>query len=364
MMNILIIGEFSGFAKHLKAGFRLLGHNVTVVQSGDGWKKLGDAEDIMMPSNNLSFLGCDIKGTSRLRYLFFRKRLIQLIEKKCNNPSLIIVINYEFLSNSLIQWGVPLHYIESKIRNGSKLIMSICGSDPAFQYRYKDLCDKIGFSKPIKDKRFMFLIKNADSIIPTSYCYYDSILEYCKHFDIKYARIKKTIPLPVKVENLYTFSSCEDHKIVIFHGISRPQVKGTGYIKDAMERIQKDFPHSVECVCEGGLPYNDYIKLFDKIDVLIDQTNLNGWGYNAAIAAMKGKCVLTSCGKENEKAMSIDKIPFVQIGPDSDLIYNTLKKLVTNPQEIDRIKIQSRQFIIDHCECSIIAQRYIDTVSI
>lgn len=37
-MTILIIGEFSGFAKYLKAGFVSLGHKCVVVTNTDGKK--------------------------------------------------------------------------------------------------------------------------------------------------------------------------------------------------------------------------------------------------------------------------------------------------------------------------------------
>ena len=46
-MNILIIGEFSGFAKHLKNGFFQLGHNVTIIHNGDSWKKISGIDDII-----------------------------------------------------------------------------------------------------------------------------------------------------------------------------------------------------------------------------------------------------------------------------------------------------------------------------
>ena len=43
-MNILIIGEFSAFAKHLKNGFKKLGHQVTIVHAGDSFKKINKTQ--------------------------------------------------------------------------------------------------------------------------------------------------------------------------------------------------------------------------------------------------------------------------------------------------------------------------------
>ena len=121
-------------------------------------------------------------------------------------------------------------------------------------------------------------------------------------------------------------------------------------------------PDRVECVCEGGIPYDEYVKLFDRVDILVDQTYGNGWGMNALIGAMKGKCVLAPCGLENSANMGIPDIPFVQIGPDSELIYQTLRDLVLNPDKIDSIKVSSRNFVEKYCNSDIIARRYIDLV--
>ena len=356
-MNVLIVGEFSGFAKHLKNGFRILGHDVTVVQTGDGWKGLGNSEDIMIRTcNEISFYGVRIRGLNRIIAPFIRKELQEQLKKRCPKPDIIIVINYTFLSSNCFQCGVPITLIKEYIKNGSKLIMSICGIDPANYYRNPEMFKAMGMKRNRENRRHLFLINH--------YGYYDAIYNYCIDKGYRYSHIRHSIPLPITVEKDYNIVPCEKRRIVIFHGVIRPRSKGTPFIKKAMERIQKDYPDRVECFCEGGLPYDEYVKLFDRVDILIDQTYGNGWGINAAIGAMKGKCVLTCCGKENETDMGIDKIPFVQIKPDDEQIYNVLKDLILHPQIIDNIKRRSREFVEKYCECSIVANRYIQTLSL
>ena len=66
-MNILIIGEFSGFAKHLKRGFELLGHRVVIAHTGDGWKGFKPTgQDVLFGVKNLSIGGHQIGGSWRL----------------------------------------------------------------------------------------------------------------------------------------------------------------------------------------------------------------------------------------------------------------------------------------------------------
>ena len=60
-MNILIIGEFSAFAKHLKNGFKKLGHQVTIVHTGDSFKKIdGDENDVLFKTKNIVIKGYHI----------------------------------------------------------------------------------------------------------------------------------------------------------------------------------------------------------------------------------------------------------------------------------------------------------------
>ena len=97
---------------------------------------------------------------------------------------------------------------------------------------------------------------------------------------------------------------------------------------------------------------------------MIDQTYFNGWGMNAAIGAMKGKCVLAPCGKECREDAALGEIPFVEIGPDAEQIYHSLKQLVENPQEIDKRKRASRKFVEQYCESSIVAKRFIEAIGL
>lgn len=364
-MNILIIGEFSAFAKHLKNGFIKLGHHVTIVHNGDTFKKIdGDDNDVLFKVKNLVVRGVRIPGSERLLSPWTNHLIQTGIEKKITGSpiDIVVVIHPSFLTNSLFKSGVRLSYLKKLVNSGAKLIMTACGNDPALFFSFPELCKSIHLNRSKSIACFNYLIKSSDAIFPTTYCYYSSIKKYCHRFGYDDSHLCHTTPLPITVDNDYKIDPCTNRKIVIFHGITRPLVKGTPFIKEAMDRIQKDYPDKVECRCEGGMSYNEYLQLFEKIDILIDQTYFNGWGMNAAIGAMKGKCVLAPCGKECREDMRIEDIPFIEIRPDADQIYTVLKWLVENPQKIDEIKRASRRFIEMYCESSIVAQTYIGAV--
>lgn len=362
-MNILIVGEFSGFAKHLKNGFQQLGHSVIVVQTGDGWKKLGSPDDIMINTKNWIWRGIKIKGSNRIVTIFDNIRVDRLLNKCYNSPDLVIVINFSFIREKIWQAGVSRKYVKNCLSNGAKLIMSECGNSCAGAFNSSDYYKLIGSKTAVNDERYTFLFEFSDVIIPTCYTYYSDVISYAKAFGYNSTKISRAIPLPITIDDEFKFSSCIGRKIVVFHGVIRPISKGTEYINQAMIRLQAEMPDKVECISCGGMPYDEYLKLFEKVDVLVDQCRQNGWGMNAIIGAMKGKCVLAPCGPENGENMGIDKIPFVRIGPDSEQIYNELKELVLAPYKIDQIKLESRKFAELYCDCKKIAQRYIDAIN-
>lgn len=363
-MQILIVGEFSGFAKHLKNGFERLGHSVTIVQHGDGWKNLAGKDDIICKNKSWQFKGHHIFGSNRIRAIFTNLSVDWQLRKKCPHPGLIIVLNLVFLRENITLAGVGKRYINEKVRRGAKLIMSECGFSPAGLYKMPDFYKNKNIKISLDDSRYHFLLDNSTVIIPTAYSYYDCLVAFKKKYYYDISKLHNCIPLPITVDKNYSTHPCIDRKIVVFHGIIRPIEKGTPLIQVAMDRLQSDFPDKVECVCVGGLPYNEYVELFDRVDILVDQTYNNGWGMNAIIGAMKGKCVLAPCGPENSENMGIPNIPFVRILPDSDQIYEVLRELILDPQRIDSIKKASRLFVEQYCECKLIAQRYLSVVNL
>lgn len=363
-MNILIIGEFSSFAKHLANGFRQLGHKTIVVHTGDVWKKISETpDDIKYDKTNIRLLGKEIRGTWRLKVLAVNRKLQKDLDNAFpeRKVDMVFVVNYAFLSSSYFHVGVQMSYVDQLLTNGAKLIMSICGFDPACYYAVPDLYK---WQVSLKEPRYVYLIKKANAIIPTALTYSKAIRLYCEDFGYDMTKIHTTIPLPITVDGTPCIDSVVGRKIVIFHGIIRPEEKGTPYIKAAMDRIQKEFPEQVNSICKGGLPYDEYINLFRQVDILVDQATKGGqgWGMNASIGAMQGKCVLTNCSEEDARDMGFDSIPFVGIKRDSEQIYQTLKSLILHPEIIDIKKKESRKFIEEKCDSKVVAYRYLQEV--
>lgn len=362
-MNILIVGEFSAFSKHLKNGFQELGHNVVVVTKGDGFKQLnGDANDIkyQIPKGLWN-----IPATRILYAPIENCRLFKSLDR-IHRPDLIIVINLVFVTDSVFSVGVPLKYIAKCKKKGTKIISTICGRDPTIAYypelRYCEDKYPNGLYKYRQrhKKRFNRLLKLSDTIIPIGYDYYYAVNRYCQDNGIN-TYISHSIPLPITIMET-EISSCVGRRIVIFHGIIREDFKGTKYFLEALERIKQEYPDKVEIIVDGKMPYDEYVTELKKMDILLDQTNSYGMGINAELGMMMGKVVFTGNEPENEDDMQLGKSPAINAIPNSSYIYMKLKELVDNPEEIERIKKESRAFALTHLASPVVAGRYIQLI--
>lgn len=368
-MNILIVGEYSAFAKHLKHGFVQLGHKVTVVTNGDGFKKLEAEKDDIKYSTpkDFSILGKRLWGSHRVLNPFENRRLMKKVD--CLPAlELIIVVNAVFVSSSFWQVGVALGYIRKCKKNGTKIILSSCGDDPANHIYYHELkYFKNMFPNGIQryskrdESKYLKLIKLSDIIIPTSYEYYYCLQKYLKDKELS-TPCSNVIPVPITIENV-DVSSCKGRKIFIFHGIIRSSDKGTPYFVEALERIKRDYSDKAEVIIDGKKPYNEYLKLLQKIDVLLDNTNSYDMGVNSNLGLMYGKVVLSGNEPEAEENMALGKSPVINAKPDVDYLYDVLKDLVLNSEKVDRIKQESRDFAVKHLDANVIAKRYLALIN-
>lgn len=366
-MNILIVGEFSAFAKHLKNGFKALGHKAIVVTNGDNFKGLnGEADDIKYSvPKDIQLFGWTFAGSHRLLNPFSTANLKRKI-KSLDVSEIIFIINPVFVSSSFWQSGVDINLIRQYQRQGSKVILSCCGAAPSERNR-KDLKyynfmfpDGYPASTSLDEKKYQTLLRMADAIVPIGYDYRFSVTKYCNDNNID-KEVHSPIPLPITIEDS-EINSCVGRKIVIFHGIIREDFKGTQFFVDALEKIKADYPDKVEAVVDGKMPYDKYVELLKRMDILLDQTNSYGMGVNAELGLMQGKVVLSGNEPENEEDMNIGPFPCINAKPDVDYLYEKLKYLVLNPEKIDHIKKESRDFAVKYLDARVIAQRYIDCV--
>lgn len=347
-MRILLLGEYSSYHKYLKEGLMALGHQVTLVSSGDGYKKIGGA-DIRLPEPAKSFW-------DRNRYYTEWKQLIH----KINGYDVV-----QMVSSCILPLPLSGHAFDYIKANNKCVSVASVGTnyatvrayeEGAFEYYVYDQWERERYRKhSIKGsyeiKKAEYIEKRADIIIPGAY-------EYKKGYE-NYRNISDVIPFAVNTDQIVYEDNIVGDKIIIFHGINRPQPKGSALIISAMEKVKRDHPYEVDILITKRIPFDKYIQVVKKINVLADQCRSYGYGINACIAMAQGKITMSGFREETLHEMGVTETPGVSIRPDVDYIYDRLVNIIKKRDQITEWGRASRKYIEKNHDYVKIAQRYV-----
>lgn len=355
-MRILLVGEFSAFHKYLAEGLKQLGHEVTKMATGDGWKKIPGADIELYKTTGKTKLGKILSG-----YYSGRKAIQNLGEYdviQLINPRIYSTVYNKCLLKKMFKAHKG---IISIVAAGGDLAVHNAYEKGVFDYYVYDY-DKIALSA-YDNNTFMgkrrckddiFVIEESDIIVPTLY-----------EYGVGYQGNNKTtgvIPAPVNLEGIKYKENIAQDKVVIFHGVNREAAKGTPFIREALEVIKEKYGDKVEVIIDGKIPFDQYVKLMERTNVVVDQCCTYGYGINALIAMAQGKIVLSGARKETIKAfgMKEDECALYHISPDVDTIVKQLSFVVENKEKISVLGKQSREYVEKYHDCKKVAQKYVD----
>lgn len=375
-MKILLVGEYSRLHNSLKEGLQALGHEVTLVSTGDHFKKF--PSDILLTrkfdkgfSKKIKvaiymLFGLDITSIQlKNDFLSYKKQLqgfnvVQLI----NESSFAIEPKYEKKIVSFLK------------KNNKKLFLLSCGTDhssvkyafekklrysifnPLFEGKVpeKDFAHALKYLKPNYENLHRFLIENVDGIIASDMDYDIPLNGKRKYLGL--------IPNPVNTEKLAFEEITSEEKTIIFHGINRANYfkKGNDYFEKALEKIKKKYPTKIEIVTVESLPYSEYIASYNRAHILLDQVYSYDQGYNALEAMAKGKVVFTGAETEFQKRynLSEDEVCINAI-PDVEYLFQKLEELILDPKKLNAISTNARKFIEREHNYICVAEKYLET---
>lgn len=351
-MKVLLLGEFSALHKNLKEGLVELGHDVTIASSGDGWK--GIEGDINLGSNKKGLVGKlekifnTLKAISKFKnydvvqfvapvlfprflglnnlivnYIFKHNKKVFLVGAGCNDSA-----TADFFENDL---KYPQFYKEIKKSNPSMWSQTQEGRE----YNH-------------------WFLNKANGFIPIMY-------EYAQGYrDIGYSKLCPTIPIPMNIDKIRYEDNIVGEKLVIFHGLNREGVKGTPIIREAMEKLQRDYPNEVECVIDGKMPLDVYLKFLKRVNVVIDQAYSVSIGVNGVYNLAMGKVVVGGGEQEFLDEFNLESSPLIPIQPTVEDIYHQLEQLLQRKSEILEMGKASRNFAEQLHDYKNVAQQYID----
>lgn len=373
-MRILLIGEFSRLHNSLKEGLIALGHEVVLVANGDGFKnypadlstkaKFCESKLMKLPRNAISKItGFDIALLEfGIRFYFHLNKL--------KNFDVVQLIN-----ESPIQ-TIPIfeRYLLKKIvANNKKIFLLCCGVDYNVakfmmekKARYSIMNPYFENSESKKEYRYIFdfftsnhkkthdyLYQNIEGVIASDMDYVFPLLDNPKYLGL--------IANPINTDKIEFIETIISEKIVIFLGINRGTyyTKGIVFFEKALAIIKEKYYDKIEIIIAESLPYNNYIKLYDKAHIILDQVYAFDQGYNALEAMAKGKVVFTGAEKEFEQHYNLSEKVAINALPNIDYLVSELSHLIENPTEIMSIGKRARKFIEKEHDYITIAQKYL-----
>ncbi len=378
-MKVLLLGEFSRLHNSLREGLVALGHEVVLLGTGDDFKDFPvDLSIKPITVQNSAVLrlagkimrrvtGTDLEMYEKARR--FRKLLPAL-----QGFDVVQLINSDAIETLP---ALEIQLYEQLFRQNKKKFLLVCGDEtpvidqqlenelpysvltPYFEEKSnaKYYGYSLKYTTPPYRKLYDFVAANVNGILTSD-------LDYKIPLDL--AGINNTmIPNPVNTEKIKFGGVTEKDKIVIFHGINKYSFvkKGSRFFEEALQQITAKYGKTVKVITANSLPYEQYSKLQQEADIVLDQVYCFDQGYNALEAMARGKVVFTGADKAFVDFYGLNRNVAVNALPDVNYLVEWLSFFIENPQEIRELGLRARAFIEQHHDYKKVAQQYIETWS-
>ncbi len=359
-MKILLFGEYNRSHWNLKEGLKHLGHDVIVVGTKDGFKKVDvdiEIRDFFESYFLKKIRSLVLKVFNRDLHAESVKYQIQKHKKNLSGFDIVQFINeapFDFnrglqleLIKQLSHWNkntflisAGLDYPSVKFAYDKKFRYSIL--TPYFEKKgtKKDFSPALSYLTEEHITLHRYLFKNIKGVIASDLDYHLPLKNNTKYLGMVphliHTDILKFKPLDIK------------NKIVILHGINKRNYykKGNDIFEKALEIIKKKYNHKIDILVVKNLPYKTYIQAFENAHILLDQVYAYDQGYNALEAMALGKVVFTGAESEwldyyniAEDTIAINALP------DANNIASKLEWLILNPEKMIEISKNARAFI-------------------
>lgn len=352
-MKVLLLGEFSSLHKYLKEGLRELGNiEVVLLANGDSWKKISGADGVLFNQDS---------GGIRGKYNLYIEPWLNASRYKDND---VVQLIHPCLFSNIVNRRI----LKKIVSNNKCISMVAAGEDYALCRTYKRgefeyYCfdyDKEAYesystkslSGKLNIKSCTFLEKNTDIIIPGVYEYWLGYKESDKCYPV--------IPFPINTDSVPYRENVVNGKLVFFHGLNRELTKGTFFIKKALEKLQQTYPEDVEVIIEGHMPFEKYLEVMNRANVVVDQCCCYGYGINACVAMAQGKVVMTGKRKETLEALNLTDGPMFHAQPDAEQLFRQMEYIVMHKNHISEWGYESRKYVESVHNYVEVAEKYVN----
>ena len=192
----------------------------------------------------------------------------------------------------------------------------------------------------------------------------DGVIPVMYDYEVGYAgqpNLCPAIPLPVNIHKVQMLPNEPTGRIVVMHGAGRPGFKGTRFVLEAFDILNTKYPADFEFIHVANLPIADYLKLMERVNVVVDQTSGYSCGMNALFALAMGKVVLSGAEPESTRLYSGASTPVRNILPNAHSIVEQMEAVLAVRSRLSEIGMEGRRFVEEHHDYRSVAQRYLDT---
>ena len=328
-MKILLVGEYSGLFNSLKDGLINIGHEVFLASNGDGYRDYpSDLRwDKHINIGRFNFV-LDIFNVVRNFRKFKGYDVVMFVSTRVFRTPVHPIIN-KYLYEYIIRHNACSYICDS----GLDYI--------AYRYWFEHTTSKyyhytLGYYNKEK-KTSIFLNSRAEKYE------YDirKMVNGCIPIWYEYAEpyrslpnLRKAIRIPININNFVYKPNIVKDKIVFFHGLTRA-CKGGEYIQRAFEKMKSKYADVAEFICAGGLPFDEYMKITSRANVILDDVNSYSFSMNALFAMARGIIYMGGAEKEGNRELGYEKCPVINLTRDVDQICSAIECVIKNKENIE-----------------------------
>lgn len=389
-MKILLIGEASFLHNTLKKGLVERGHRVLTMSDGNGWHDAPRDIDLRRDGRWGKLGG--------LRVVW---QLLRHLRQLCGND-VVQIHNYQFVP-LMYRWNtLLLRFLKLTNR---RVVKGCFGDDPqifrrqaqgvpaysdtywsgqlqnADQHRYR-IAEVIEHGAEASWRKTTHM---ADALVA---CLYEYWLDYNEP---PYAAKLHYIPLPMECEEMVRWCDGEmvkcvgndtlspshpndsqlptnlttspPHPLTLLIGLQpkRDFMKGAMKIAMFVEEVARRHPGKVQIKYVEGVPYDEYMHLLAKADVLVDQLYSYTPSMNSLAAMARGTVVIGGGEEEYYEFIGEKTLrPIINVRPDvpDEENITTIERALFTDGTLERMAQESIQFVHKYHDYRLVAKQY------
>jgi|26BtaG_2_1085354.scaffolds.fasta_scaffold01223_6 glycosyltransferase involved in cell wall biosynthesis len=236
---------------------------------------------------------------------------------------------------------------------GKVVIMSFRGGEVRLQSEFKKHTkfnyvdeDPNGLMTKMPEDKQKLLIEFCTAVCDQVIVSDPEMLTY-----VPYAKIvPRSINLELfqyKADNISSIETWEEEGPLIVHVPSREIVKGSHYVREALEELKQE-GHKFRFKFITNLAHDEVIELYSKADIVIDQLRIGWYGVASVEAMALGKCTVAYIREDIEHHLTPFNKPIVNANPET--VKDVIKELIYNRNKVVEKGSVGRKFVEDyHC---------------